>query len=43
MLIAALSTGIGITQGADSYWAISGFLLFLLVAGTSLFQLYRRK
>ena len=43
MLIAAGATDFGIIQGTDSYWSIGALAAFLIVAGTSLYQLYRRK
>jgi hypothetical protein len=43
MLIAALATGIGIIRGVDSYLSIGAFLAFLLIAGASMYQLYRRE
>jgi hypothetical protein len=43
MSIAALATAVGMIHGYDSYWSIVALLCFLLVAGGSLFQLYRRE
>jgi hypothetical protein len=43
ILIAALAIGIRITRGYDSYWSIAAFLCFLLVAGVSMYQIYRRE
>lgn len=43
MLIAAGATGIGIIQGRDNHWSIVALVAFLLVAGMSMYQLYRRE
>ena len=41
MSVAAVATGVGIVRGDGSYWSFAALLAFLLVAGTSLYQLYR--
>lgn len=43
MLVAALGMDIIISRGEGGYLATIAFLSFLLVAGTSIYQLYRRK
>ena len=43
MLVAALATGIRVSRGEGGYLAVVALFCFLLVAITSMYQLYRRR